>query len=416
MCAHKVIEQRLPGAPGPTVLTWLGGGHRSELGERQERSAHATAGVVVLLGAVLAGLVAGLDVAASARWPMPGMLSLALVFGLLTGAVIRTTTAGTTGSRPGIVARGAVAVAVGVVVGELAALVLFSGSIDRRLDEQAARRADAVPAVAQALAALDQTRRARAALDDAVERARGHRDEALVVARCEYNPSPACPKTRITGVPGVGPETRTANELLAATQRELDDALAARRRLAPDLDGKIAAGEQRLAQARRTAAGDPDRGLGARWVAMGDVTLASTGALVLRLLTVAFCVLLYLLPLAVRLWRGETTDDRHAAARAERERAEIDAETLIAVKRAEARAAAQTLWLEQQLATARLAVEAQTEIDRAQQRRRVAEALEEAVHNPSQRAVEPADQTADTEGTAWTAWTAWTARTTNICR
>lgn len=217
MCAHKVTEQRLAGAPVETVLTWLGGGDRSELGERHERSTHAIAGVVVMLGALLAWLVATLAVHESARWPMPAIVPLALVFGVLAGAVMRATASGPARGWPGIAGRGAVAVALGVVVAELAALVLFSGSIDRRLDEQAARRADSMPAVAQASAALDQTRRARGALDDAVEQARSQRDEALVVARCEYNPSPACPQTRITGVPGVGPETRTANELLADT-------------------------------------------------------------------------------------------------------------------------------------------------------------------------------------------------------
>ena len=100
----------------------------------------------------------------------------------------------------------------------------------------------------------------------------------------------------------------------------------------------------------------------------------------LRLLTIAFFILLSLLPLILRLWRGETTHDRHANARAERERAELDAETAIAVKRAEVRAAAETLWAEQQLAQARLAVEAQTEIDRAQLRRRVTAELEGTAH------------------------------------
>ena len=61
----------------------------------------------------------------------------------------------------------------------------------------------------------------------------------------------------------------------------------------------------------------------------------------------------------------------------------------IAVKRAEARAAVETLWAEQQLASARLAVEAQAEIDREQQRRRVIEALEAPVQAQSERVAEP---------------------------
>ena len=391
MCAHKVPDQRSFGATTEAVLTWLGGGHRVELSERHERSTHAIAGALVLLGGLLACLAATFAVDGSARWPLPALVPLTVAFGLLVGAVTRATVSGQVRGWPGVVGRGAVAIAVGGVVAELAALVLFSGSIDRRLDEQAARRADSSPAVVQASAALEQTRQTRAALDDAVERARRHRDEALVIARCEYNPSPACPQTRITGVPGAGPETRTANDQLADTQRELDNAVAARDREAPEVDAKITDDEQALARAGQNALGDTDRGLGARWVAMHELTLANPGALLLRLLTLASCILLYVLPLILRLWRGETMHDRHAAARAVSERAELDAETAIAVKRAEVRAAAETLWAEHRLAQARLAVETQTEIDRARHRRRVTEALEAAVHAPREDAPEPVD-------------------------
>jgi hypothetical protein len=109
----------------------------------------------------------------------------------------------------------------------------------------------------------------------------------------------------------------------------------------------------------------------------------------LRLGTIAFFVLLVLLPLTLRLWRGQTSHDRGAAARAEVERAELEADTTIAVKRAEVRAAVETLRAEQQLSSVRLAVEAQTEIDREQQRRRVVEALEAPVQAQSQRVFEP---------------------------
>jgi hypothetical protein len=385
MRPHKFPELHSAGARIDAVLTWLGGGHWRELGERYERSSHAIAGLVVLLGAALAWLVATLAVAESTRWPIPAILALTLVFGLLTGAVTRAIASGPTRGWSGMVGRGAVAVAVGVVVGELAALVLFSGSINGRLDEQAARNADSAPAVVQASADLNRTRHSRTALDDAVEQARAHRDEALVVARCEYNPTPACPQTRITGVAGVGPETQSANELLASAQMELDNALAARDRRAPELDSEIAHGEQALAQARTSAIASADRGLGARWVAMHNHTLSSAAALLLRLLTIAFFALLSLLPLILKLWRGETTHDRSAAARAERDLAELRADTAIAVKRAEVRVAAEIMWADQQLANARLAVEAQTEIDRAQHRRRVTEALGGPVQAPSQR-------------------------------
>jgi Domain of unknown function (DUF4407) len=347
MCAYKSDEPISTGSRVAAVLTWPG--------------------IVVLLNAALAWLVATLAVAESTHWPMPAILPLTLVFGVLVGVVTRAIASGPTRGWLGIATRGAVAIAVGLVVGELASLVLFSGSIDRRLDERAAHDAASAPAVAQASADLDRTRDARAALDGEVEHARARRDEVLVVARCEYNPTPACPQTRITGVPGAGPETRTANDLLADAQHELDNALAARDRQSPQLDAKVADGEQALAQARKTAMAGADRGLGARWVAMQDHTFASAGAIVLQALTVAFFALLSLLPLILRLWRGETTHDRHAAARAARERAELDADTAIAIKQAEVRREAEILWAEQQLAKARRAVEAQLQTDRAPQ-------------------------------------------------
>jgi len=370
-------------------LTWLGGGEWRELGERDERSAHVTAGVVVLLAAALAWLVSTLAIAAATQVSMAAIVPLTLVFGLVVGAVSRAVASGATRSWSGVIGRAAVAVAVGAVVGELAAVVVFAGSIDRLLDEGAARRADATPAVAQASAELDRNRQARTALDAAVDNASRQRDEALVVARCEYNPSPACPQTHITGVPGSGPETRTATEFLADTQRQLDDAVANRDRLAPGLDNEITTREQALEQARAAATKDVDHGLGARWMAMNDHTVASPGAMLLRLVTIAFFALLLLLPLLLRLWRGQTSQDRGAAARAEVERAELDADTAIAVKRAEVRAAVETLWAEQQLASARMAVEAQMEIDREEHRRRVIEAVEAPVQAESERVTEP---------------------------
>ncbi|MGO9033052.1 DUF4407 domain-containing protein [Mycobacterium sp.] len=376
MCAHKVTEPRTRGSQIAALLTWVGGGERRELDEHHERSAHAIAGVVVILNAALAWLVTTVDILEAARWPVLAVMPFTLVFGLLVGAITRGIASGPLRGVRGIVGRALVAVAVGMVVGEFAALAVFSGSIDRQLELQGARNADSAPAVAQASTSLAQMRDTRVALDKAVDTARIHRDQALEVARCEYHPTPACPQTRITGVPGSGPETRTANQLLADSQRELDAAVAARDRQAAELDLKIGDGERALSKAHQSAAAEVDHGLGARWLAMQDLTLASAGALMLRLLTIAFFTLLSLLPLILRLWRGETTHDRHARARAERERAELEAETAIAVKRAEVRAAAETMWAEQQLVQARLAVEAQTEIDRAQLRQRVDAALE----------------------------------------
>jgi len=300
------------------ALTWLGGGERRELGERHERPTHVIAGIVVLLGTALAWLVATLAITEATNVSIAVIVPFTLVFGLLVGAVSRAIASGPTRGWSSIAGRAAVAVVVGVVLGELAAVVLFSGPIDRVLDERAARSADAAPAVAAASADLDRARQARTALDAAVNDASRQRDEALVVARCEFNPSPACPETHITGVPGAGPETRTATDFLADTQRQLDNVVANRDRTAPGLDSAIAARQQVLEQARASAMKDVDHGLGARWMAMNDHTFASLGAMLLRLLTIAFFALLVLLPLILKLWRGQTSHDRGAAARRDR--------------------------------------------------------------------------------------------------
>ena len=224
---------------------------------------------------------------------------------------------------PRAVAYAVAAVVMGVVVGELVAMLVFAGSSQRRLDEQAARTASSAPAVGAASADLARTRQARAALDVAVVDASRRRDEALVVARCEFNPSPACPQTHITGLPGAGPENRTANGYLEDTQRQLDRAVVERDRLSPSLDATIADEQQRLTQARDAATANGDRGFGARWLAMNSYTLDSAGATVLRALLTSLFIVAFLFPLLLRLSRAKTTEDRRAAAHATQERARL---------------------------------------------------------------------------------------------
>lgn len=332
---------------------------------RAGRTPEPLVGAVLLLGGVLAAVAAILALSGATRWPPVAVVAAGVVF----GALFAVASWAVAGGRSALAGRVVVAVVVGVMAGELAAVPVFGGSVDQQLAEQALT----APAVVAASAELDQARQARAGLDDAVAQANRHRDEALVVARCEFNPSSDCPQVRITGVPGAGPETRTANNFLGDAQRELDAAVAERDRRAPALDAEVDAREQAVAQARAAAL---DGGLGARWVAMNTYTLAHPGALALRLLVVGFFVLLSVLPLALRRWRGATTPERAGDAQAEQERADLEADTAIAVKRAEVRATIEEMWAEQELTSARLAIEAQNEIDREQQRRRVMEALD----------------------------------------
>jgi len=320
--------------------------------------------IVELLVAAIAAVVVGTALSASTSRPGPAVVAGGLVVGVLFAAVCRVIATGR--SAPG--GRVAVGVLVGVLLGELAAVVLFGGAVDARLAEQP------TPATEAAAAALAQARQDRAGLDEAVARADRHRDDALVVARCEVNPSAQCPQVRITGVPGTGPEARTANDYLGDAQRELEAAVADRDRRATELDAEVRIREQALTQARdATLTG----GLGARWQAMNGHTLAHPGASVLRLLVLGFFVLLALLPMLVQRWLGATTEQAEAAA-----------DTAIAVKRAEVRAQVEQLWADQELNSARMAIEAQNEIDAERQRRRVAEAL----GAPAPVPVEPDEQ------------------------
>ncbi|MEH3132013.1 MAG: DUF4407 domain-containing protein [Mycolicibacterium neoaurum] len=303
-----------------------------------------------LMGAV-ATLVGGLALGGSTTWPPTAVIAAAVAFGAVFWAVVW---AVTHGAATAFGARVAVAVVAGLLLGELAAVAVFGGQIDQVLTARDS------PAEATATAALDQARAERAGLDEAVAEANRHRDEALIVARCEVNPSAACPQIRITGVPGSGPEARTADAFLDDAQRRLDAAVADRDGRGPVLDDEVRIREQALAQARQdTLTG----GLGVRWQAMNTYVLDHPGSVILRLLVVGFFTVLTVLPLMLRRWRGPTAVEADTAA-----------DTAIAVNRAQVRAQVDQMWAEQELNSARMAIAAQNEIDAERQRRRVAQA------------------------------------------
>ncbi|WP_431957457.1 DUF4407 domain-containing protein [Nocardia lijiangensis] len=356
------------------LFTWLGGGQTGELTERHERADYAVTGAAVALFALVAGVVTTLALAVTDGWPVFAIVPIALIVALIAGTVGRALATARPGRMPdrlGLAGRVAVAVLAGVLLAELASTALFGGSVNRVLDEKSHAAVESAPTVTAARADLDRARADRTALDQTIAAAQADIDRALVIARCEFNPTPECPQTRITGVPGRGPESQTANEML-------DDArarLTAAQDRAAALDQRLTEAERATAAARSAAFTDGDRGLGARWVAMNDHTSAAGGALLLRLAALVAFVLLALLPLLLRWWRGETSFDRHVAARAVVDRAEREAEAAIAVKRAEVRTEAEHLRAEQQLTAARLAVEADTAIDRERQRTRIVAAI-----------------------------------------
>ncbi|MBS4102240.1 DUF4407 domain-containing protein [Tsukamurella paurometabola] len=238
------------------------------------------------------------------------MIPALAVLAFLVGAAVCVTVAAP-GRRAALPSRFLVCVVVGLVVGELVSMLALNGAIEDRLRTDADRAAVAAPEVRAAQAELDAARADRAALDAAVAEASGRRDQALVVARCEYRPGPACPQTSITGVPGRGPESRSANERLASAQADLDRATAARAKDAPGRDARIASARTEVAAARTTAA-RVDDGVDVRWIALNGVTAQSLSAAALRIGIDLVSILIALLPLLLRLWRGETARDiRH---------------------------------------------------------------------------------------------------------
>ena len=340
---------RAPLAGPANLMVWLGGGNHRDIDDPAERSTYQTTGALVALNAVLAGAVvayvAGLTGAHGAGGSLFGLAS-----GLLVGAVGRTLATASpdpelSRSRRllGDLGRGLVAVLIGVLVGELAALALFAGAINRELDgeQDAARTAVANGQQGRELGALQAS---RAALDAQVDAAVARRDRSLVVARCEYRPGPGCPSNQITGDPGRGQEAAQANADLTAAEHDLADATARRDQQAPGLDADIATARTRLDRdtARAQALAGADTGVDARWAAMHRYTTQtadSAGPLVLRLAVVVLFVLLNLLPLALRRWRGQTDQDRRALARRLRNRAEEEAATTVAISRARLHAA-----------------------------------------------------------------------------
>ncbi|MFC9893204.1 DUF4407 domain-containing protein [Nocardia sp. NPDC127579] len=360
------------------LLIWLGGGPRWDTPDQagnyhHERSSYAVTGAVVTLFALVTGAVTVVALAAADWSFFPAALTTVLLTLLAAaiGRALATVRPAAATDRAGQLSRIGVAILAGVLVAELACTVLFGGTVDRLLDEKAQRGAESAPGVVVAAAELDRARADRTALDQAITKAQADYDRALVIARCEFNPSAECPQTRITGVPGNGPETRTANQMLddarvqlAAAQGRIDGA-----------NQRVTAGEQTVAAARSAAYTGGDRGLGARWSAVHDHVFGGAGALLLWLLILVAFTLLALLPVLLRWWRGSTSFERRNSFQAVQDEAELCADTAIAVKQAEVRAETENLRAEQQLTAARLAAEADAAIDRERQRTRVIAAL-----------------------------------------
>ena len=326
-----------PKRPGD-LLVWLGGGDRRDIADTAERSVYQSTGFMVLLAALAAWGVSTAAAVTAGGVAVPAAAALTLLAGLFVGALGRVL-ATAPGQRGTLLGLGLVAALVGVVLGELAALTIFTGPVSEQLNNQADRAAASV-AGGEHASRLAQLRAERAGLDDRVAKAGARRDAALLVARCEFRPAPGCPPQLITGEPGRGAEADQARAELAGSDTDLAAARAERDRRGPELDGAIAAAGVQVDRDRDAAErlARADNGFVARWEAMNDYTTTGHFALIPRLGAWLVMVLLTAAPLLLRLWRGQTDQERLAAARRIRRQAEEDADTAIAVRRAQVRA------------------------------------------------------------------------------
>lgn len=327
------------------LMVWLGGGSWQDIDDHAERSAYSSTGLLVALNAAFTFLIVSFGLAGLAEVHLALALPFAALCAVLVavfGRVLATSSASDSvpGRRAGEVSRVLVAVLIGVLAGELAVLAIFTGPVNRELNAQV-DAARAGVAQSERGRQLEQARTDRANLDRRVNDAIARRDQARVVARCEYNPTPDCPEQTITGDPGRGDEAAQADQALVAAEGDLADARQERTTQTAALDQRITTLEGQLDGDRAAAESlaRADSGIDARWRAMHDYTTDNFAALLLRFAVVAFFVVLNLLPLILRLWRGQTAQDRRIAARRLRDQAEIDADTAVAVRRAEVRAA-----------------------------------------------------------------------------
>jgi hypothetical protein len=316
------------------LMAWFGGGHWRDVSDRHERSSYQIAGLFVLLNAFIAWGVAtfaGVGVSGTA---FTDVLPFTVPWGIFVGAFDRSIAgfippygAGILRIRRVLAARVAMAIVLGVIVGELANLWFFARPIDHQMLLDIQRNTQiAQSGVVDSQGVLDGLIREQTSLNSAVDSANTTFQNANKAYICELKPQADCPRDGTsTGVAGDGPETRRRKADLDAASAALDNARADRNQVKvwvqprdgqppptpQTLDAQITELETakagQLTQAAAVA--DADRGIDARWRAMHEYTLSETSALTLRLMVILGLIAIDLVPLATKLMRGHTGND-----------------------------------------------------------------------------------------------------------
>lgn len=359
------------------LFAWLGGASWRGIGNRHERSLYQLSGFFVVLNGCIAWALftlaaLGIDETTTVVETAP----YTVLWGLFVGGFDRSICAKIVDpAEPkgkkvaGYVMRGVFAVLLGFAIAEGGALWIFREDIARTMNNNISSQvaesrsmivgSDDDPSErARKLQTLEQQ---RTQLNTDVDTTQAAYLKAEQLVLCEDKPQ-SCPPDvlasgQVTGDEGDGPATRARKAERDVAMAARDAAINARNQRADGLNAEIAA-------LRTAINGDLDRaeevarsadGLPARWRAMLDFTGDSSG-LLMHLMLIGGCVLLDLIPLLLKLWRGSTTYDatvvasrqrrnrvlayegeRHdATLRTQSERARIDEE--LEIGRAELRA------------------------------------------------------------------------------
>ncbi|WP_306744291.1 DUF4407 domain-containing protein [Saccharothrix yanglingensis] len=316
-------------------FAWLGGASWRGLTSRYDRSSYQVSGFFVLLNGVIAwGLV---TLAAVGMELVPSFADAApftIVWGLFVLLFDRAIAAKVVDpgedklrSRSSYVVRVICAVLIGFIVAELGALAIFHEDVERTMGNTTAKQveearrlvvgADGAPSERQAK--LEGLEADRAALDTRVADAQKAFDDASRLAACELDPrgcDDLLAQGRITGRAGEGDKTALLNQERDAARTALESATAERSKQAPGLDRDISdlrtAVNTDLDEAQRSA--ESAKSVPARWRAMLEFTTKDPNGRLMHLMLIVFGILLDMIPLLIKMWRGQTDYDRTVVA------------------------------------------------------------------------------------------------------
>src|SRR4051794_23730382 len=137
-------------------MAWLGGGHWRDIADRQERSSYQLAGLFVLLNSFIAWGVATFAAVGATATTFEAALPYTIPWGIFVGAFDRTIAgyvpphgASTRQVRRVMGTRIAMAVLLGIIIGEFANLWFFRNPIDQQVLLNVERQTVAVHAAVE---------------------------------------------------------------------------------------------------------------------------------------------------------------------------------------------------------------------------------------------------------------------------